>query len=331
MARVFQTGFETGSLTQLDLLQQGGLNTTIVPGAWSTYSYQGATGKTALPSTYTELYAGFRYYHGGGFTSNPILTFASPNDTAQCQLRVNTGGKLVAVNGNNNGTLGTGTAQLVITSWAYIEVHVVIHDSTGSFEVKVNGVVDQTLTSVDTRNDTGVGTCDRLWFLGDNNQYMDDLYVNSTTGSQNTGYSGDIRVSAYIPNAAGDNTGLTRGGSDSGNNYGQVDERPPNDATDYVFGTGTSVYDLYNIPNTSSVATVQAVTLWMRAQKSDAGAKNIAPVIKSGGTPTETIGSDQALSTSWTYYKELYNNEPVDNVAWTPSKVDSLQIGAKAR
>jgi hypothetical protein len=156
--------------------------------------------------------------------------------------------------------------------------------------------------------------------------YVDDLWVNDTTGAQNTGFSGDIRVAAYIPNAAGDVTGLTPTG---GANYTNVDERPPNDATDIVSATGTTLYDLYHVPNTSGVGTVQAVTLWLRAQKSDAGAKSIAHKLKSAST--EDTGADLTLSTTWAYYGKVYNVDPTDSVAWTAGKVDALQIGAKAR
>jgi hypothetical protein len=319
----------------LNLENAGSVVTTTTRGAWSAYAYQtnGASAQGSWLSSVSEFYLGFGFNHTG---TGGFLYLTSQNGGAggvNIQLDITAGHAICWRLGFNGTIIDTGTTVLSTNVWYFIELHAVIHDTTGSIEVKINGTSEFNHTNTDTRADAAAnGNLVNQIKIGPiSAAYYDDLYVNDTSGAQNTGYSGDTRWSAYIPNASGDNTGLTRGGSDSGTNWGQVDERPPNDATDYVFGTGTTVYDLYNIPNTSAVATVQSVTLWLRAQKSDAGAKNIATVIKSGATPTETVGSDVALSTSWTYYNKIYNNEPVDNVAWTAAKLDALQIGAKAR
>jgi len=124
-------------------------------------------------------------------------------------------------------------------------------------------------------------------------------------------------------------TQLSRGGADSGTNWGQVDERPPNDATDYVFSSTVNQYDLYNIPDLTGFGSVQAATLWLRAQKDDAGSALIAPMIKSGAV--ENQAADQALPTSWAFLQKVYNIDPTDSAAWTVAKINALQIGAKAR
>ena len=333
MARIFQTGGEMGHADYGDI-SAGTVQTDQLRGSWSAYSFRGGT--VSWDSAVSEFYFGYGYRGNLGLS---MLQFESPNGTANVTTIVNgTSNKIEVRRGNSGQTLlATGTTVFNTTTWYYIEGHFTINDSTGVVEIKINGV-SETLTFVtgnstnqDTRNDAAAGgdTCSRMSFGGDSNIRFDDCYVNDTTGSQNTGYSGDIRISAYIPNAAGDTTGLTRGGSDSGSNFGQVDERPPNDATDYVFGTDTTSLDLYNIPNTSGVSDVQAVTLWLRASKSDAGSGNIAHVLKSGGT--QDVGSDLSLSTSWTYKRKNYNVDPTDSAAWTPSKIDGLQVGAKSR
>jgi hypothetical protein len=117
-------------------------------------------------------------------------------------------------------------------------------------------------------------------------------------------------------------------------NYDYVNENPPNDATDYVFDSVVNDYDLYNIPSTQWT-TVAAVVLPLRAQKSDAGAANIAHMTKydtdaSGTADTENTGADVALSTSWAYHTKYYNRQP-DATAWSVAKVNALQVGAKVR
>lgn len=333
MARLYHTGFEVGSNAMFDLGAGGTMSTSGTRGAWSTYCLTGLSDAGPVVSTMaggsaSELFCGIGFYTTSFVSWGRIIEFRTSDNTQQFCVSFNSGGHVVLFRGGNGGTiLGTGTITMQTNRWTFVEFHIVMSDASGSFECKVDGAVDGSLTlsSIDTKNHASVSAVDR-YAIGASNTSWDDLYVNDTTGSQNTGYSGDTRISAYVPNAAGDVAGMT---PTSGANYTNVDERPPNDATDIVAATGTTLYDLYNIPNTSGVATVQAVQLWLRAQKSDAGAKSIAHMLKSGST--ENQGADAALSTSWAYYPKVYSNDPTDSAAWTPSKLDSLQIGAKAR
>lgn len=326
MTRRFHTGFETGSTSFF-----AGTTTAQKRGSWSTYGCQGSTPAVQVITTgVAESYHGFGFYGGSIGNGRTMLELNNMNNTRVWYLSTDAAGHIQAVRGDNS-VRATSTLTLSATTWYYIQMHLKIDDSTGLCEILVDGTQWVNLTGDDTRSDatTNGEKINRVGFSGDSNYYADDYYFNDTAGSVNNGYSGDIRIKGYSPNAAGSNTGLTRGGSDSGNNYGQVDEVPPNDGTDYVFGTDTSSYDLYNIPNTSGVSDVQAVQLWARAAKSDASAASIALMLKSGST--EDQDSDQALSTSYGYFYRCYDVDPTDSTGWTPSKIDSLQVGVKSR
>jgi hypothetical protein len=325
MARIFQTGMEMGSDKFL-LSGAPGVSTSFTRGAWSTYSMQlNANAVMAWDSAVSEFYGGFGFYVTGT-TASDLIWFESPGAVVQCSLKY-TAGQLWEARKSNGGTLlGTSTTAMTTGVWYWIEYHVIISATVGVFEVKQNGIQQINATAADTKGDAGSATVDRELWVNQAQFYIDDHYVNDTTTATNAAYSGDIRIKGYIPSAAGDVTGMT---PTSGANYTNVDEVPPDDATTIVAATGTTLYDLYNIPNTSGVATVQAATLWLRAQKSDAGAKSIAPMIKSGAT--ENQAADQTLSTTWAYYRKNYNVDPTDSAAWTPSKIDNLQIGQKAR
>lgn len=334
MARICQTGWEPGHIGVMDVAAgSGSVVTTPLPGSWSSYAHNGGSGgspsQIGFDTATTEIYFGCRVYSGtvsSWSADNRMLGFGAP---ALEHVRLSTGTSAhVQVRRADGTNLQTGTFTFVANTWYYLQGHVIVSDSVGVFELLIDGVQDINVTGADTRNGGADANMSCCRFTSDTNRVYDDFYVNDTTGSNN-GYSGEQRIYGFLPNAAGDNTGLTRGGTDSGNNYGQVDERPPNDGTDYVFGTDTSSYDLYNIPDTSGVSLVQATTLWLRAAKSDASAASIAHMLKSGGT--ENQGSDLALTTSYVYYRKNYNVDPTDSAAWTPSKVDGLQIGEKSR
>jgi len=332
MARVFQTGFETGSVQQFDLQASGSIISTNTRGSWSGYAHEPLTtgGEQSLPATYTELYGGIGVYRNGDVT-NGFITF---KEGATFHLTIGLlNGAISVWRGTDSGTLLGSGAIMQDLAWSYVEWRFTISDTTGIVTIKLNGSTTISLTSQDTRNAGTSGVIDRF-VLGDavgntNNFILDDLVLNDTTGAQNNGFPGDTKVGVLMPNAAGDVTGLSRGGTDSGANWSQVEERPPNDATDYVFDTVVNDYDLYALPNLSAFSSVQAVNIWLRAQKDDAGAASIAPMLKSAAT--EHTGADQTLSTSWAYYRQLYDVDPTDSAAWTTSKVDALQAGAKAR
>lgn len=341
MARLFETGFEQQSLAIGDITPLGGNFSGISPatrGSWSNVGYNVSGGMISFGTAVSDFYFGHGFMaQTSGFKHD--LAFYSSNGTSQIELCLSAGNVMQYKLGRDGTVLATGTTVLTAGVWYYIEGHVVIHDTTGSLALRINEVVESSMTvsGIDTRNDAAGGgdKCDRV-YLGDGGTQLDDIYINDTTGSVNTGYSGDIAVIGVVPNAAGDNTGLSRGGSDSGSNWGQVDEVPPNDATDYVYGTDTSSYDLYNIPSVSSIlASVQSVRLWTRAQKSGAGSGSLAHVVKydtdaSGTADTENVGSDVALSTGWAYYGKEYNQQP-DSTNWSAAKVDALQVGVKSR
>jgi hypothetical protein len=341
MARIFQTGWEVGSTLVFDVTAGGGaIETTTVAGPWSTYSwFNNATGSGTftLDSAVTEFYFGARMYFqtAPGGTDRRLVHFQSSTGTAQMSLHLDTSGRLAVYRGTTAAVIATGTNAVAGSRWHYVEWYGKIDGSAGITTVKLNGTQEVTASSLNSKGDAGSTTTDRVNLStggASYSFYVDDLYVNDTTTSVNNSFSGDIRVSAYIPNAAGDNTTMSL--STGSDHAALVDERPPN-TTDYIYGTGTTEYDLLNIPNTSGIAQVQAATLWLYSAKSDAGTANIAHVVKYDSdndsvADTESAGADTALSTTFAYYRKNYNTDPGGN-AWTAAKIDALQIGAKSR
>lgn len=335
MAVVFMTGWEMGSV---DIQASGTdpIETTIVPGSWSTYSRKHGNSNSTylLPSPISEFYFGFRI-HPGNLSDQSIVKFQSPSAGNQCALRLSSAGHIQVVRGNAPGVvLATGTATLATGNWYYVECHMIVSDTVGAYETRINGTVDLAYTTgQDTRTDGTYSTVDRINLSGNGimTMYFDDMYLCDTTGSANSGYLGnpDLKIQGFSPSAAGDHTGLT---PSTGANYTCVDEVPPSDS-DYVTGTDTSAYDLYNIPNLTGITGIQAATLWLRAAA--ASAANVATVVKydsdaDGTADTESVGSDQALSASFGYFHTVYDTDPA-GATWTTAKANALQIGAKSR
>lgn len=343
MATIFMEPSEIGAIGTPLVSGDWVANATGTAGAWSGYclsSSNTAEIKYKWDSSVSTFYGQGRFnlVESSG-VNNTFLKFYSPNGTCNVSIRKDTVGNLVVYRGDAGTLLGTSSGITIVdNTWFYLQWYIVINDSTGAVTLKANNSTVLTLTSQDTRNDAGANgdQCNTISFdtVAGDQVKVDDVIINDTTGSVNTSYPDNQGIEALMPNAAGDNTGLLRGGSDSGNNYGQVDEIPYNDATDYVYDSVVDDYDLYNIPSTNW-STVSAVALHIRAASSDAGAANVAHIVKAdtdtnGTADTEYTGSDIALSTTWQSFIKHYNQNP-DSTDWTAAKVNALQIGAKVR
>ncbi len=339
MATIFADQIETGSIAWIAPTVGGATaSTSPVPGPWGIYAINinGAASVMAWSASPSTFYGQARFYLPT-LATGAVIRFFSQNGTVNTVIQLNAAGRLEVA--RDTTVLGTGTTVLGPARWYYIQFYFLIHDSTGEATVKLDGVTEITVTGADTRNDAAANgnLCDRLELsegAGSPSVSYKDVIINDTTDTDNVSYPDRIGIEALMGNAAGDVTGLSRGGTDSGSNFGQTDERPPNDATDYVFDSVVNDYDLYNLPATrwDSVA---AVVLALRAQNSDAGAGSLAHMVKvdtdgNGTADTENQGADVALSTSWVYHSKIYNRQP-GATSWSPAKVNALQAGAKCR
>lgn len=158
---------------------------------------------------------------------------------------------------------------------------------------------------------------------------FDDIAVNDTAGSINNGQIGDGRVFLLKPNGAGSNTNQTRGGTDSGANWSQVDELPPS-MTDYVFSASAATRDTYALEDVPAGSwTVNCVEVLAFAANSDAGAGSLGLTVKSGSTTNE--GTAQNLSITAAYYRQLYETDPATSAVWTTTAVSALEAGTTVR
>ena len=112
---------------------------------------------------------------------------------------------------------------------------------------------------------------------------VDDLALNDSTGSFQNSYPGEGEIIHLRPNEAGDNAAWTRGGTDSGANFSQVDEITPNDATDYVLSNTSGQIDDYGIdavPAAMASETASQPYSWASA-RIDCGIRSTRAIVRS--------------------------------------------------
>jgi hypothetical protein len=311
-------------------------------GAWSIAAAAARSGAGGLRNSNQQHIIGKTFSARATYIVGMAVRFAAlPNNnlyrvialtdagTLQCDVRISTVGILSVT---RNGTvLGTGTAVLQPNVWYYIEFKCTISDAAGVAVVRVNGVTDINLSSVDTKN-TANATADQVQLGGGGpsvnaNVDWDDLYINDNAGSTNNDFLGDVRVEAIFPSGNGNSSVLVGSDGNSTDNYLLVDEAAPNGDTDYVESSTVGDKDTYAYGNMATTAgTVFAVQTVPYARKTDAGVRSIVSVARLSAT--ETDGPAQTLSTTYQYLPDIRETKPGGG-AWTITDVNNVELGTK--
>lgn len=252
-------------------------------------------------------------------SSNPFLTLYDTDDS-DYQLCFYFVGYTLQVRRDRGGTL-LGTSTDIFDGpdqWRFLEIKVVINDSTGSVEIKSNESTVLNLTSQDTQNTTNAYV-NRVTFSGvysSTSVYFDDMYFDDSD------FLGDVRVYNFNPDGDGTYSQFT---PSAGSNYQCVDEGQPNDDTDYVSSAVSGNKDTYTF-TTGSLKTVMGVQLTNYVKKSDAGSRKIRNLCRSNGS--DYRGDKRDLdSGSYRAESYLWETDPDDSNTWTQTKIEAAEFG----
>ena len=316
-----------------------------VGAGWTTYAGR----KHVTHATATELWYAFgAFFHLAAATTAPGPAFFvtyDPGGNYNLLLAIDSGtirGYYCTANapttvGTNAILIAAASSSLTLDAWHHIDVRVVASTTTtGTLEVWVDGARVINATGVRTAQTTasmgsfslGMTNAPTSQGTGHTADYhaFDDLRVNDTTGSVNAGRCGDESILLMVPTGAGDLTQLSRGGTDSGANWSQVDEVPPGSGTDYVTGATVGFTDLYNLTDVT-VSTVSALSVWAQIANPGVGGGSVYLPTKSPAGQSD--GSAFALTAAWTIVGRLLETDPADGLAWSQAKITALQAGCK--
>lgn len=291
-----------------------------------------------IPALGTYIF-GFAFLFGAQPNSDMTFFATLEGATVHVDLRL-TASSTVRITRNGT-TLATGTTVLSAATFYYIEVKVIVSDTVGLAEVRINGVLDASYYGAgsagaptgDTRNGaTGVIDGFRVGIVtggvGEGTCRHDDLYVVDTTGSApNNTYLGDVRVEALFPNGNGNSSQFVGSDADSTDNYLLVDETTQDGDTTYVESSTVGNKDTYTYTDlTPGTGTVFGVQSLLYARKTDAGTRTIKSVARTSAT--ETDSADKTLSTTYLYYPDVRETKPGGG-AWTVTDVNASEFGPK--
>ena len=275
-------------------------------------------------SNLATVYAGCAVYMDS-ISARSLFSFRDAG-TIQCDVRTDASGHLIVTrNGTQIGS--TGTSVLLAGTWYYIEFSATINDTTGAFTVRLNGASEITGSSLDTKNTTHA-YADGVYFSSSAaNIFYDDLYVDDAA------FAGAIRIVKCFPDGNGASSQFTGSDGNSVNNYALVNHTitenfANGDSAGYVEDANVGDIDTYSMQNLPTVPTsIYAVQSSVGAKATDAGAKSINIVTRSGGT--NYLSSNRVLTSSYVYYSQIQETDPDTGSAWTESGVNGVEAGIK--
>lgn len=265
---------------------------------------------------------------------NPIINVFE-GSYGQVQITLTSSGALEVrrANGGNTGTsnysnvLITTPALVTAGIYTYIELKVLIANTGGTAEIRVNGTTAGTFSGDTQANGATWSTVKlgRDHIDTTNNIFdYDDLYICDGSGSTHNDFLGDHRIVALVAQTG--NGTHTDWVPSTGTNHGAlVDETVP-DNTDYVSATVVGATDTFNFPPVGVVGTVKAVQVCNYAKCDIAGLRVMTPGSRPPGGPFYPANG-QLMSSEWQYAMEIFTTNPVTVAPWTVAEIDASEFG----
>lgn len=265
-----------------------------------------------------------------------LYDFRDTANTIQVSVVIQSTGIIEVKRGDRSGTsLGaTATPAVVAEAYQHIETLATFDNSTGSVEVRVNGVTVLSISGADTAASLNEESSQVALACGSNSGSadhgvttdIDDYFCYDDTGSYNNTFIGDRRVLTLFPNAdTAQEDWVPSAGSDS---FAMVDEADPDDDGTYISAAAglspnpVTEFDLSDMP--AGVASISAVQLVHRSRKTDAGDANIQ--LSAVSASSEATGTDRPITEAYTYYHDVVEADPDTSTPFTPSAVDALKL-----
>lgn len=337
MALIFMDGFDhypaSSIKSKWDVL---GNAVTIYPtdgrdGAGMVYLTVSDSIRKDFTTASDTIIAGFAMYKtapGHSEDTNDVFRIYNGSSTGISIVLSNFG--IVSV--ERGGTLVASSSYVPFqSSWAYFEIKVVYHDTTGSVEVRVNGQTVINETGIDTMVNTD-SPSSVLFYGGGaygNPIKVDDFYLCDGTGTKNNDFLGDSHVTTLYPVSDGTYSDFTP--STGTDHYALVDD--PSHITDSEYVSSDTVGDIDTFdPTTIALGEdVHGVQVSSFVKNLDAGELTVRPIIRSGATPANNEGPDLEISQTLKSSIGIWDKEPTDDVNWTEAKINAAEFGLKVQ
>lgn len=340
MAYLFADGFD-GYSAASDITQRWDSVSgapSLVAAASTAFSVGGAVSLSSavnlsktLSSNESTIYFSLRRKQTGG-SSASLFSYVQLIDsaTAQLTIRWNEDGSLGAYSGASGGTLIGSVASAVHSSasWDSWQIKVVIHNTTGSVEVRKNGSTTPVLnlTGINTRSGTANSYANKILlgvFTSSTAVQWDDFFIWSGSGAAPNTWAGDLRCITDAPSATVQSQWSK---SPAAQTWGQTVSSSSSSALGTAAGTIAWFKIAAPFSGTASqiaisIATALTGTINAALYSDSSGvvgsllAQSTGAVNPGAGTSTFTLGSTVAVTKGTSYWVAYWSNASTQSAA----------------
>lgn len=218
--------------------------------------------------------------------------------------------------------------QLTNGTWNHFQIKLVIDQTAGSIDVRLNGDLTSAFSAsnINTRNGSSNAYCNKLTITTPNSSFygyfVDDLYIFNDQGTDTNTWQGDVRAIQSMPDGDISTMWLPSSGA---NNWSRVNAGFENQDVDYVYSNSVSDKDLYSTVDIPTSYPIVCVQPKMYHRQDDAGPHLIAFQLKSGATTV--TGASGPVTSSYNWLQQPYTLDPNTAAQWTSAAVNAAQIG----
>jgi hypothetical protein len=346
MAVLFYDNFENWTSTS-----------TAYPGPWVVISNTSSWGSASTASNVNHTISGVYQtgnavstYLAMGFADkatvvcNMRVSFEQPyvNDTGailwfvdggteQCSLRLQPNGYFAVYRGISTAKLGESTNFFSYNNSEYldIELKIGIHNTTGTVELRVNGVVEINLINQNTRasannfvNQVRIGRHTQTQAA---RPYFKHFILMDTTDSVMNDFIGPVDITSLRSNA--DDATILDWTANTGTRWQAVNQAITDGDTTYVSADTPGdrvLFELTNLP--AGVTDVFAVMPQCQIKR-EQGTTRITKFLMGSGVDTELGSKDLAVGPTYAFRQEPMSVSPFTTDPWDVAEVNGLRLG----
>jgi hypothetical protein len=219
---------------------------------------------------------------------------------------------------------------IVTNAWQHVEIKATFDSINGAIEIRVDGVTVINASNINTSASNA--PCAAIAFhnfrrgtggLGPPVWHIKDFIIWDTTGTYNNNFLGSVSIVKLVPDG---DVALNWAPSTGSTGWNLLDNSPPLDATQYISADNAPpdayVCSLTNLP--PDITSVRGVMSIHRSRKIDGGDGNIQVSVVSG--TDEQAGADRPITPAFTYWFDIFEEDPATSAPWTPTAVDAMNL-----
>ncbi len=335
----------TGTPTiETTIKRDSGAAWRIAPGA--TKQHQHNSYKTAQGVNYYRIYL---YLVTAPAATRPWVSIDN-GASRKISIRITNGRVLQLFNEEDSAQIGSDSS--AINTGEFYRLELKVDDTTlasTSVEARLYAASAESTLAWNPSGTADMSVSPNRFSIGNNNDanldfvYTDVVIIAGDATAPNS-WAGQGSIVYLRPDGNSGTPQWTRGGADSGANWSQNDETPPNDATDYVESATSGQIDDYTLGATPAAVQAGDVINWVvpgvrfAISNTTGGDPDFVLRVTAGGNTDESGNVSGAGATAYASYETtpvcvfplvLVDMPGASTTAWTKTDLDSATIGIR--